>query len=178
MAALNDRTVLLVDQALGGIWAVDIETGTSNLTFQDASMVDPEGHANGVNGIRVRPGVLYFNNPALRMLARIPIDPWTGVKTGEAEIIARGFDPDDFEIDDCNGVAYITEQVTDALLKVDFQTGQYEAVVKDLPGPTSARWARKEGAEGGVLYVSTMGGLKQWIDGNVTIGGAVYKVIL
>ncbi|KAJ4299319.1 hypothetical protein N0V90_004563 [Kalmusia sp. IMI 367209] len=178
MAALNEKTILIVDQALGGVWAIDLYSGSINLVIQDDSMADPSNQANGVNGIRVRLGVLYYNNPALGTFARIPIDPRTGKKTGEAEVIASGLEPDDFEIDDRKSVAYLTNGAANTLVKIDLKTGHYDVIVEDLPGPTTARWIDPDGAQNEALYVATTGGYPQWLEGNPTVGGAIYKVTL
>lgn len=176
MAALDHETVLIVDQALGGIWAINVIQGGAKLVIQDESMVDPQGQANGVNGIRVRPGVLYFNNPSMGTFGRIRIDPETGEKIGKAQIIASGLQPDDFEIDDCRGVAFLTNGPANTLLEIDLETGNYSVIVQGLAGPTTARWANGLGVECGALFVSTTGGYAQWLDGNPTVGGAIYKV--
>ncbi|KAJ4350419.1 uncharacterized protein N0V89_009040 [Didymosphaeria variabile] len=179
MAALNSETVLIVDQALGGIWAISLSNRSpSALIIKDESMLDPNNTANGVNGIRVRPGILYFNNPALGTFARMPIDPESGVKTGDAKVIASGQEPDDFEIDERRGVAYLTNGPADTLLEVDLETGRYEVVLGGLPGPTTVRWANGHGALHGAMYVATTGGYPQWLDGNPTVGGAIYRVLV
>lgn len=69
MAALNKRTALMVDQALGGIWAVDIVKGGATLVISDEAMQDPSDTSNGVN------------NPSRGTLCSVPIDMSTGKKT-------------------------------------------------------------------------------------------------
>ena len=165
VAALNHQTVLMVDQNLGGIWGVDVINGGA----------DPNSTANGVNGIRVRGETLYFNNPSIGTFGRIPIDPSSGRKTGDAAVIASGLEPDDFEIDEKEGVAYLTDGPEDTLLKIDLGTGTYEVIAEDLPGPTTARWVSNK-EKGKVLYVATVGGYEGWLSGNVTLGGAIYRV--
>ena len=165
----------MVDQNLGGIWGVDVVHGGAELLFTDESMTDPNAMAGGVNGIRVRDGTLYFNNPSIGTFSRIPIDPSTGRKTGDATVIADGLEPDDFEIDEKKGVAYLTNGPENQLLEINLSDGTYTVAADGLPGPTTARWiGTKE--KGKVLYVGTVGGYEGWLSGNVTVGGAIYKV--
>ena len=175
VAALNDRIVLMVDQALGGIWGVDLLHGGAKLLFTDISMTDPTSQGNGVNGIRVRGSTLYFNNPSMGTFCRMAIDPSSGHKTGDATVITSGLQPDDFEIDELRGVAYITNGPANQLLKIDLNTGRCEVIVDGLLGPTTARWVDGKNS-GKALYVATTGGYPQWLSGNATVGGAVYRV--
>jgi hypothetical protein len=164
----------MVDQALGGIWSVDILHGGASLVIKDKSMYGPDG--SGVNGIRVREGVLYFNNPSRGTFCSVPIDMETGEKRGNVRVIASDLPAeDDFEVDETRGIAYITNGPENNLLKLDIQTGEHTVLARGLPGPTSARWTNG-GQCGSALYVSTTGGYPQWLNGNATVGGAIYKV--
>ncbi len=163
----------MVDQALGGIWGVDVIHGGAKLLFTDPSMVDPTNMNNGVNGIRVVGSTLYFNNPSVGTFARVPIDPACGHKTGNVTVITTGLEPDDFEIDKKVQFAYLTNGPENTLLKINLSTGSYVVFAEGLPGPTTARWVTKEKK---ALYVSTVGGYPGWLSGNVTLGGAIYEV--
>jgi len=169
MATFNDHIILLADSTLGGVWSIDIGSGETNLLITDPSMTGISAtNPIGINGIRYAPGELYFTNGAKSTLNRVCIDPITGYKTGDPEVIATGFNaPDGFELDLANGLAYVAGGRTDALLKVDLSTGSIEPIAA-IPGPTSARFGvnRK-------LYVSTNG---DFLQGNTTIGGAIYQV--
>ncbi|KIX93435.1 uncharacterized protein Z520_10854 [Fonsecaea multimorphosa CBS 102226] len=174
VAALNDAIVLMVDQNLGGIWGVDVVLGGAKLLFTDPKMMDPNSTGNGVNGIRVVGNTLYYNNPSIGTFGRVTLDPITGAKLGPVTVISTGLECDDFEIDNQQRYAYITNQ-PDELLRIDLETGLYTVFATGLPGPTSARWISQQ-ERGKVLYVSTTGGLEQWLEGNVTLGGAFYEV--
>lgn len=171
-AALNDHIVLMVDQALGGIWAVDIFRGNPKLVITDPTMNDTASQMNGVNGIRVREETLYYNNPSQGILAQISIDPKTGERRGDPEIIASGLSPDDFEIDEQKGFAYIVDPDHSQLLKISLKDGSKEPVADGLAGPTTARWKDY----GKSLYVATTGGYDQWTAGNPTVPAVVYEV--
>lgn len=175
MAGLNKRKVLMVDQALGGIWAVDMVKGGATMVIQDEAMQDPQDQGNGVNGIRVRKNTLYFNNPSRGTFCRVPINMETGAAVGQVHTIAKGLELDDFEVDEDRGLVYVTGGSDNTLLKLDLATGHHSVYARDLPGPTSARWTNG-GVGGCSLYVSTTGGYPQWLNGNATTGGAIYRI--
>lgn len=164
----------MVDQRLGGIWGVDVDHDKVELLFTDPSMMDPNNTGNGVNGIRVRKGTLYFNNPSVGTFNRIAIDSKSGRKAGAATTIASDLSPDDFEIDGPERSAYITNGPADQLLKIDLNTGLHTPLVEGLAGPTTARWVQADKRR--CLYVATTGGYDQWLSGNATVGGTIWKV--
>lgn len=172
MGALNDQIVLLADSIVGGIWSLDIETRVGKLLFTDQSMMPTAQIGTGINGIRVRPGKLYFTNSATATLNVISIDSM-GMKLGDTTVIARNLTgPDDFEVDEDSGFAYLANGAADQVVQIGLQDGSVNAIVT-LPGPTSLRWS---GVEGGNLYVSTTGGLLQYVTHNITLGGAIYEL--
>ena len=175
MAALNHRLVLMVDQALGGIWGVDVIHGGAKLLFTDPSMMDPTGMNGGVNGVRVFGDTLYFNNPSIGTFAKVPINPACGSKVGNVTVITTGLEPDDFEIDPQEQFAYLTNGPENTLLKIDLSTGSYMNYTYGLAGPTTFRWV-SPAERGKAGYVSTVGGYDGWLSGNVTVGGAIYRV--
>ena len=178
VATLNSHLgiILMADSFKGGIWSLDIWTGETTLLFTDPSMAGTTEAQNGINGIRIRPGELYFINSAQGTFNRIPIDPATGVKRGSATVITDGLAaPDDFEIDDRKGMAYVCNGFLDQVLKIELASGKCEVLVR-LPGPTSMRWGT--GGRQKSLFASTIGGLLQYVEHNVTVGGAVYGIEL
>jgi hypothetical protein len=178
MATLQPREgiILMADSLFGSIWRANIWTGEAEFLFGTQEMTATSEISSGVNGIRVTKDHLYFTNSARGTLYKIPIDPRTGMRMGDASIIASGFaGPDDFELDTRKDVAYVCDGVGKQLLEVCLQTGAIQ-LLQDLPGPTSARWGESRGHGISRLFVSTSGGLQQYVDRNVTIGGAVYQV--
>ena len=176
IAALNDNTVLMAGSFLGGIWSLDIHTGQKKFLFSDNSMNGTATIQTGIKGIRVRPGVLYFTNSAKGTFNYIPINVKTGANTGPHKVIASGLlGPDDFDIDDNNGVAYPCNGAANEILKITLEGGRNQTITK-VPGPTSARWKFRE--IGKTLYISDVGGLLQYVEHNVTLGGAVYRLDL
>ena len=179
MAALDYETVLIADSYLGGIWSLNVYTGLNRLLFTDRSMKPTKKVATGINGLRVRQGSLYFTNSAKGTFNRLPIDPTTGGKTGNAEVIASGLSgPDDLEIDAEAGVAYVCNGAANEVLRVSLNGGETQVVAK-IPGPTSVRWTVNRGhVSRKDLYISDVGGLLQYVEQNVTLGGAVYGIEL
>jgi hypothetical protein len=149
----------MADSFKGGIWRLNMFTGEKALIFTDPSMAGTAKAQNGINGIRVRPGELYFINSALGTMNCVPIDPATGAKCGNATIIADGLAaPDDFEIDDGEGVRYLCNGFLNQVLKSKLASGHSDVLV-ELPGPTSVRWGSVRQAKR--LFASTIGGLLQ-----------------
>jgi hypothetical protein len=180
MATLQPREgiILMADSLFGSIWRANIWTGEAGFLFGTQEMTATSEISSGVNGIRVAKDHLYFTNSARGTLYKIPIDPRTGMHTGDASTIASGLiGPDDFELDPQKGVAYVCDGVGKQLLEVCLQTGAIQLLL-DLPGPTSARWGKSRSHGASRLFVSTSGGLQQYLDHNVTIGGAVYEVTI
>ena len=176
IAALDSSTVLMADSYLGGIWSLNIYTGQKDFLFSDPSMNGTVTVATGINGIRVRPGLLYYTNSAKGTFNRIPIDPKTGSKAGSHTTIASGLlGPDDFGINGTSGPAYLCNGVANEILKIQLESGKNETIAEIL-GPTSARWKAGEG--GDTLYISDVGGLAQYVTHNVTLGRAVYQLHL
>ena len=177
MAALDHKTVLIADSFLGGIWSLNVYTGQRRLLFTDKIMNGTADIATGINGARVRPGLLYFTNSARGSVNRIPINSVTGGLAGEAEVIASGLSgPDDLEIDDDAGVAYVCNGAANEVVRVTLNGGQVKPVAQ-LPGPTSVRWGTSQlGSHSKALDATTVGGLLQYIEGNVTLGGAIYRI--
>lgn len=102
---------------------------------------------------------MHFTNSAKGSFNRIPVDPKTGQKTGEAEVLLDGLAaPDDLEVDDKVEVAYGCNGALDQVLRVPLDGSTVE-VAAELPGPTSVSWAEYDGQK--VLYASTIGGFLQ-----------------
>lgn len=172
----NNNIVLMADSYKGGIWSLNLKNHSEKaLLFTDPSMNGTATVANGINGIRVRGSSLYFTNSALGTFNVVPIDPATGEKAGEARVVAEGLAaPDDFEVDEKGGVAYVCNGFVNQVVRIGLKSGEMEVVV-DVPGPTSVRFGHGVGGKEKV-YVSTIGGLLQYVEHNITVGGAVYEI--
>jgi hypothetical protein len=180
MATLDEYEgiILMADSLYGSIFRANIWTGDTGFLFADPSMSATSDVPSGVNGIRVVADHLYFTNSARGNLNRIPIDQRTGLPTGNVSVIASDFiGPDDFEIDPREEVAYVCDGIGNRLLAVCLRTGSIKGGI-DILGPTSARWASSRGRGTSRLVVSASGGLKQYVEHNVTIGGAIYEVVV
>ena len=186
IATLAPSTILIADSLLGGIWSLSLALSTPkpaqpHLLFTDPAMNGTASIPTGINGLRLSSGrdTLFFTNSARGTFNRIPISPSTGQKTGDVEVLVNGLaGPDDLEVDEERGVAYVCNGALDRILEAPLHRGGESVVnatdlkvVAEVPGPTSVRWGRD-----GVLYASTIGGLQQWVEHNVTVGGAVYGI--
>jgi hypothetical protein len=60
-------------------------------------------------------------------------------------------------------------------LRITLEGGQNQTITK-VPSPTSARW--KVGETGKTFYVRDVGGLAQYVEHNVTVSGAIYRLDL
>lgn len=173
----NNNIILMADSYKGGIWSLNLQDpNKTSFLFSDLSMNGTAAVANGINGLRVRGSSLYFTNSALGTFNVIPIDPATAMKAGEARVIASGLAaPDDFEVDEGRGVAYVCNGFVDQVVRIGLESGEME-VVGEVPGPTSVRYGPGVGEKDRKVYVSTIGGLMQYVEHNITVGGAVYEI--
>ncbi len=177
-ATLNGHTVLFSDSKLGGIWSLDIDTGKKTWLFGNASMQPTASVGTGINGIRIRYGNLYYQNSALGTLNSMPTNPLSGARAGNPAVIAGNLSsPDDFEVivKEDKSYAYSAEGTSGLAMggqvtKIDLEEGIVLATIP-LPGPTSVRMSYN-----GRLFASSLGGLLQYVKGNVTLGGAVWEI--
>ncbi|KAK3329203.1 hypothetical protein B0H66DRAFT_596800 [Apodospora peruviana] len=117
----NPNIVLSADSYNGQIIRFNTKTKTASVAVSAAE--EPELAAGdltlplpeGVNGIKIRGGYLYFTNTYLGTFGRFRIDAFDGRKVGRVEILARLEQPtgfgrayDDFVLDG-EGNAYITQ---------------------------------------------------------------------
>ena len=181
LITLNPTTLLASDSTLGAVWAIDITTGVSRIVIRDSLMAPaPAFPLVGVNGIRLFSNhTLYFANSAQALLATIPIN-LDGTAAGPAKKIAsapKGFF-DDFALNRY-GDAFLATQAGDSIAEVkrDGTTEIIAGVVNttEIAEPTSAQFGRTKD-DRDVLYVTTAGGLRFPIDGDVVIGGQVLAV--
>jgi len=90
---------LLADNYAGGMWRFSIYNGAAELVFTDPRMDGTAEVPTGVDDICVRPGELYSTNSTMAFFGVTDIDPLTGIKTGNATIIASGLSvPDGSEL--------------------------------------------------------------------------------
>lgn len=181
LTTLNATTLLSADSTLGVVWAIDVTTGVSRIVIKDPLMAPtPASPKLGINGVRLfRDNTLYFTNSAQLLLAKIQINA-DGTAAGPAEKItsaAIGYF-DDFALDG-HGDAFVTTGSGDSVVEV-MRDGSQRIIAgavntTELAQPTSAQFGRTL-EDRHVLYVTTTGGLKYPIDGDVMVGGQVVAV--
>ena len=159
-AALNgfSGSILIADSVLGGIWTVNVGTGHSSVTIQNADMAGTSSFGIGINGVRVSGSYLYYTNSAKGTLSRIQVSN-SGSAVGNAEVVATSTQVsgiyDDLDVDS-QGNAWVAmhpslvEEVTQGVAQPRI-IGQGSPFVQ----PTSARFGR--GSMTGTLYVVDAG---------------------
>ena len=179
---LNPTTLLCADSTLGVVWAIDTTTGASRIVIRDPLMaVTAANKLVGINGIRLSSNhTLYFTNTAQALFASIPINA-NGTAAGPAKKIAsapEGATYDDFALDRSSN-AFLTTSPGDSVeeVKRDGEGLIIAGVVNttEIAQPTSAQFGRTA-EDKHILYVTTAGGLKFPIDGDIIVGGQVVAV--
>ena len=177
LATLDAGTVLAADSTHGSVYKIDLVSNTCSLALSDELMnPGPEPFIPiGINGIKIRDGFLYFTNSARALFCRLPIG--AGAKaTGEVEVLASGFVPDDLAFD-TDGSALIAAHPQNMVVKV--LPGSSEVITVagkvdslEIAGGTACAFGRKAG-EHRVLYVVTAGAVSSPVNGETEPGKGV-----
>ena len=174
-----DRGIVLVgDAALGHVWRLNVVTGEKVIAAADPLMTvnDTTKEPIGVNGLKIKGDWLYFSNTNQEILARVRLDA-EGFAVGKAELLVTYPAPDDvLPISGRQGACILLAGNAEIL----FYTDRGIRVVSDDPllkGSTAIR--KGTDREGwGVFFVSTNGGVGQFVDGNVTVPGRIVRLDL
>ena len=182
--------LLIADSIKGVVWSLNVRTGATGVAINDTTMAPTEGL--GINGLHVRDDSLFFDNTAKRTFNRIPIDIKTGRATGPAVALLANkttLAGDDFTFD-LKGNAWV---VSGSSNEVYFLANAADptnepmsidsvAIIGDptqLLGLTSARFGiSTEDRRRGSLYVTSNGGVPQYMEANWTMGGTISRVDL
>ncbi|KAL2865288.1 uncharacterized protein BJX67DRAFT_389498 [Aspergillus lucknowensis] len=149
LAVVSPNIVLATDTLVGGIVRIDLKTGEAD------KVLEGDAFTKGVNGLKYSEPYLYYTNSLEGVFGRVSVDPSTGEPTGEAEVIASGdvlVGADDFALAYWTEAAFVANFENNNIVRVNFDNGTAEVVVKDIPAPTSATF----GSSGG-LYAVTSG---------------------
>ena len=171
---LSSTLVLVADSAVGAVYSVDITSGASKITIQDAKFQASAYIPLGINGIHTRGSNLYYTNSAQNTYGMVPITA-AGTAAGPASVIATG--PvgtfvDDFAFD-IAGSALITAHST-SIIEVPQFGGGFEYTVANssqIVQPTSAIFGNKPSTLC-TLYVVTAG----QVTGTLIVSGQVLAV--
>jgi hypothetical protein len=175
---LSKEYILIADAGLGLIWRLNIHTSDKVAILSDPLMgiVDAEKEPIGVNGLKIHNGHLYFSNTNQELLARIPITG-TGERAGPTEIVAHYAAPDDFVFAPGRREAVLVAGNDTLRIIVD---GEVKKVADSplLAGSTAVALGRNEHrrGKGKKIYVSTSGGVEQYVKGAVIVPGRVVEI--
>ncbi|KAL9601938.1 MAG: hypothetical protein Q9219_002162 [cf. Caloplaca sp. 3 TL-2023] len=174
--------ILLADSGAGVVWKLNVRTGASSVVIGDEPLMKPvpgSSLQNGINGLHIRNGVLYFSNSNQETLNSVPINS-DGTATGPAKAIASGLAVDDFALD-ARGQAYLTLNAENEVAKVTVPEGEATVLagspedVVTVAGPAAAAFGRGL-VDRASLYVVTNGGISGYSSGNFSVGGRVSRI--
>ena len=175
-----DSMILLADSFNGTTWKLNVETGNylSAVDVPQMKKSTGPGFSIGINGIKIRNGLLYFTNTFQESFSRVPIDEH-GNQVGDVETLATGIIPDDFCFD-ALGNAFITRNVENIVSVWSANDGSLtdvagEALQLTVAGPTACQFGRGR-LDKKILYVTTAGGLAKAINGTIIEGGKVVRI--
>ncbi|KAK7057947.1 hypothetical protein R3P38DRAFT_2843782 [Favolaschia claudopus] len=165
----NPDIVLAAESSLGGVYEINLRTGTIRRKFQDVLMGPTPPTPLGINGLHVHNGFLYFTNSVRGALYRIPLRGGTIETLGDVSnfggIGAALYD--DFAIDS-EGRVWVALNTGALQLFHRARNGTWvqETVVGDpagspvLVGPTSGAFGREGpgGRRTQSLYVTSSSG--------------------
>jgi sugar lactone lactonase YvrE len=182
MTALDRRegTVLISDSVRGVVWRLNIRTGKYEVVLEDVTMkpIQDAPLILGINGIRIFQDYVYYVNAIKGLFCRTRIDLSTGKASGPYEILAADVFGDDFAMSN-NGVAFITENGQNSLVRVD--ADRTRSVVAGglhstlIAGATSAAFGRTW-MDQNILYVTAAGGQAAPVNGTYIEGGKIVAV--
>ncbi|CAM6114521.1 unnamed protein product [Calypogeia fissa] len=182
MVTLDAKTglVLVADSENGWIYRVNALTGEYKVVLDDITLKPTNVLPLGVNGIRLRDGVVYYTSSAQGQFGRVKINSTDGTAMGPFFLIAGNGFADDFDLDpSLNGMAYsCTNPFND--LKTIAMDGAVNTILGGvestlIAGDTSARFGREKKQR--TLYITTNGGLPRPVNGRIE-GGKVMAVEL
>lgn len=183
------KTLLVGDSIAGIVYRLDIQTGTITKVLDQplTKRTNPQA-GTGVNGLFVRDGYLFFVNTNQNLFAKVLINEDGTPKGGAVATIVNSDvqGPDDFSLAPSGGnVAVIAQDSPNRLGVV--KNGVYTEVAGNnaaqgsvLLGPTAVRFARvgRNGRNNKKVYISTNGGVLQYLSGNITAPGTISSVDL
>ncbi|KAG0645186.1 hypothetical protein D0Z07_9233 [Hyphodiscus hymeniophilus] len=173
--------LLIADSGLGVLWKLDVTTKeySTILALPEMKSPPPPSLQNGLDGIRVRDGFLYFTNNEGDTFSRVLIDT-QGHAVGPTQSIAFPFG-DDFAFDS-KGNIWVTSDQGDRVIVLEAGRAYVNATVEGsstqltaVAGVTACKFGRSV-ATMHLLYASTNGGLSNPINGTLTEGGQVLAI--
>ncbi|KAL9608313.1 MAG: hypothetical protein Q9167_006852 [Letrouitia subvulpina] len=184
--------LLIADSGAGVVWSLDVHSKKVAIAINDTTMA-PSGDsiAIGINGLHTVGNELFYTNTNRLSFNKIPIDLATGMATGPGVVLTTNSDlaPDDFTTD-FEQNAWVASNANNQLVllpgalnpSADSVPVKIVAGTRDsttVAGLTAAQFGTTaKDLKRGSLYVTTTGGLLQYIHRNWTTGGTVSRVDL
>lgn len=180
------KWLLVSDSGAGVVYRLEADTGKVVKVLEDPLMKPDNSSGIGVNGIKIKTNQLYFTNTNKNIFARIIIEA-DGSSKESATVVADIDTPDDFTFNAAHH-ADVAQNGVDRLGRVigssvDTLAGSPSNGMKsELFGPTAVQFGKVKpyltAVKGDCMkaYISTNGGLSQYVTGNVTRGGTISVV--
>jgi hypothetical protein len=153
----------MADSPGGNIVALDVKNGDYDVVIQGPAVASNSSASlpGGVNGMKVSDSTLYFTNTQLGTVYRVTVDKKTGAAIGSFVVLANISVVDDLAVMD-DGTAFVARPFANVVERVTEEGhvpiagGQNSLEVAGATSVTLGRTCRDRG----VLYVCTMGGVK------------------
>ena len=150
LAVLDNSTVLVADAGKGSVYRFDVTTGAYAETIKDATMAPSGGIPFGIDGIKVRDGVLWYTNIFKNSFHKVAIDPVTAKATGAVQTLWTNLMGDDLCFGP-NGKIYLATNGRNSLVEVDPANPKANSIAS-VTGSTSCAFGRTE-SDKNVAYV-------------------------
>lgn len=172
-------TLLIADSGAGAVWSLNVSNGAVDKIITDPLMAPASGAvlALGINGLKVYNQNLYFSNTDQGLLGQVQLNA-DGSAKGPATVVVRNAPgADDFQLDLLGDlfIAGDDELRFDGILE---SAGGPPDVVSNsslLAGSTAVQFGRLP-TDLASVYVTTHGGLAQYVSNQFTNPGKIVKV--
>ncbi len=177
MTALDPSSgiLLIADSGAGAVWSLDVNTGAKSKAITDTLMAPTStGFGLGINGLKVRNGDLYFTNTNQALFASAPVNA-VGAEEAQATALTSNLAGlDDFQFDSQGNALF----AGNGQLRYRAAAGDPLVVVSNstlLAGSTAVGFGRLP-ADRNSVYVTTNGGVGQYVSRDYATPGRVVKV--
>ncbi|KAK4449004.1 hypothetical protein QBC34DRAFT_352257 [Podospora aff. communis PSN243] len=157
LAVLDNSTVLVADAGKGSVFRFDVNTGAYSETIKDPTMAPSGAIPFGIDGIKVKDGVLWFTNIFKNSFHKVSIDTTTARATGAVTTLWTNLMGDDLCFGP-NGKIYIATNGRNSLVEVDPAAATRSTSVATVQGSTACAFGRTE-KDKNVAYVSAGQGI-------------------
>jgi len=157
LAVLNNSTVLVADAGKGSVYRFDVNTGVYSEAIKDATMAPSGGIPFGIDGIKVKDGVLWYTNIFKNSFHKVAIDATTAKATGTVTTLWTNLMGDDLCFGP-NGKIYLATNGKNSLVEVDPAAATKSTSVATVSGSTSCAFGRGE-KDKNVAYVGAGQGI-------------------